>query len=512
MRSMGFCSILGRKEFPDFESEKIVMPNFFYDLNLDQVVEEILDKQRLYDLRKYYFFKPEAEDIPYRIDVLKDMEASKSLFQKIVDFSLAMRKVRKHLDNMKDSDLEIQRQKWNLDAAYYYVNVVKKLYSDLEEENLGSEGFQGFFEWLKIYTTSEPFLRLCNDTERQMQLFHEMKFNIHIMRDRVIIKPGYLEEDYCKQVLDTFEEESEVDHIYQKNPFGSFALSSLEIAVLELLQKPYAHVFDELAVFHSTHQDYISDVLTRFEEESQFYIAFCLYKNEMQEMNFHFCYPEVQAGEDFYIRSCYDLALAKKNSLRKKEVIFNDGIYRPGEKFFVVTGPNQGGKTTFARALGQSVYLAFMGLMVPCKQARLPVFDGIYTHFASEESMETGAGKLKEELTRLNHMMNTVTNHSFVIINEIFTSATSYDAYIMGKKTINYFMDKDCLGVYVTHIYELTKDDHRIVSLVAALLSEHSNIRTFRIERRPADGKSYANSIVEKYHMTYEDIKERIKR
>jgi DNA mismatch repair ATPase MutS len=149
--------------------------------------------------------------------------------------------------------------------------------------------------------------------------------------------------------------------------------------------------------------------------------------------------------------------------------------------------------------------------MVPAAQAGYPAFDQIFTHFATEESMETGAGKLKEELQRLKALMDRVTNNSFVIINEIFTSATSYDGYIMGKKVLDFFMEKDCLGVYVTHIYELTKEDDRIASLVASLLSEDSNVRTFKIERRKADGKSYANTIVEKYHMTYEEIKERIK-
>jgi len=109
-------------------------------------------------------------------------------------------------------------------------------------------------------------------------------------------------------------------------------------------------------------------------------------------------------------------------------------------------------------------------------------------------------------------MMDSSTRNSFIIINEIFTSATSYDAYIMGKRVLDFFMDKDCIGLYVTHIYELTKNDSRIGSLVATLLSEESQIRTFRIERREASGKGYANTIVEKYHMTYEEIKERIRR
>jgi DNA mismatch repair ATPase MutS len=151
-----------------------------------------------------------------------------------------------------------------------------------------------------------------------------------------------------------------------------------------------------------------------------------------------------------------------------------------------------------------------MGLMVPAMTAEVPVYDGIYTHFAVEENLDTGAGKLKEELIRFKGLMGRITKHSFVIINEIFTSAASYDAYIMGKKVMDFLLRLDCSGVYVTHIFELTKGDSRIVSMVAALLEDGSNIRTFRIERRPADGRSYANTIVEKHRLTYKDVKERI--
>jgi DNA mismatch repair ATPase MutS len=358
----------------------------------------------------------------------------------------------------------------------------------------------------------DRIIKLKTDTEKLIAQFDEMKFNLQIKRDRIIIHPGYLEDDYCKQLQDTFREETDELHFYQKNPFGTPLLSALEGAVLNVLKKPYAQTFVELSEFAGKYQDFISPIISEFELESQFYLSFCLYRKKMMELNYHFCYPTISKDGEFRITKGYDLALAKKNAQQKKEVVYNDCYFNRGERFFVITGPNQGGKTTFARALGQMVYFASLGLAIPCQTAVLPVFDGIYTHFAVEENLDTGAGKLKEELLRLKDMMSNVTRNSFVIINEIFTSATSYDAYIMGKKVINYFMEEDCLGVYVTHIYELTKDDDRIVSLVAALLSDDSNIRTFKIERKSADGRSYANTIVEKHRMTYQEIKERIRR
>lgn len=505
---MGYQSILGTHRTEGIDPEEIIMPKYFYDLNLDQIVQDIMEEQKLYDLRRYYYFKAESEDITYRMEVLRDID-QEDIYQSIVDFSIGMRNAKKYINNSLESDHKVQKQKWKLDSVYHYIHSIEKLYKELTVEKLQSRGLLSFRDWLQSYIEKESFQTLKKDTVQLMKQFNEMKFNIQIKRDRIIINFDYLEEDYCKQLLDTFGETSKEEHFYQTNPFASITLSPIEEAVLDKLKKPFSKVFEELNQYDQNYLDFIDFMLNEFELESQFYIAFRNYRDKMKEMNFHFCYPVIT--NDFKITEGYDLALAKMNTGKKKSVIFNDAYFEPKEQFFVVTGPNQGGKTTFARAIGQMLYFNSIGLMVPARTASFPVFDGIYTHFAAEETMDSGAGKLKEELLRLKPMMEQVTGRSFIIINEIFTSATSYDAYIMGKRVLDYFMSKECLGIYVTHIHELTKEDDRIVSLIATLKSEDSNIRTFKIRRRLADGRSYANTIVEKYHMTYQEIKERIR-
>lgn len=505
---MEFQSILGKYRKEAVEPAEILMPAFFYDLNLDQIVQDIMDRQKLYDIRRFYFEKTSPEDMKYRMEVLKDLE-SEELLKGIMDFSIGMRKAKEYLAYAKDSEHPLQKQKWKLDGAYSYVECVQKLYANLEKSKLQSQGLLSFREWLASYMNLDDYRRLKASSEELLKEFDHIKYHIKISRDRVIVEPGYLEDDYGKRLQDMFHNQKDTEHYYLNSPFSTIGLASLEEAVLKVLKKTYDHSFYKLAEFVDGFLDCIHPMLSEFELELQFYVAFLLYRQEMEEMNFHFCYPML-TEDKFDIRDGYDLALAKKNAAAGKEVVFNDCDIQKGEQFLLVTGPNQGGKTTFARALGQILYFGTLGLMVPAREATFPRFDNIFTHFATDESMETGAGKLKEELLRLKKLMDTVTGHSFVIINEIFTSATSYDAYIMGKKVINYFLDTDCLGVYVTHIYELTKEDSRIVSLVASLSEEDENIRTFRIRRRKADGRSYSNTIVEKYHMTYERIKERL--
>ncbi|MBP5330678.1 MAG: hypothetical protein J6Y89_02380, partial [Lachnospiraceae bacterium] len=135
-------------------------------------------------------------------------------------------------------------------------------------------------------------------------------------------------------------------------------------------------------------------------------------------------------------------------------------------------------------------------------------FSYIKTHFTVEESIETGRGKLKEELVRLAPMMDDHQKGTFVIINELFTTAASYDAQIMGKKVIEHFLGLDCMGIYVTHLKELANPREGVVSLRAMLNDQR--VQTFRIARGEAEDTPCAENQVNKYRLTYEQLKERL--
>lgn len=213
--------------------------------------------------------------------------------------------------------------------------------------------------------------------------------------------------------------------------------------------------------------------------------------------------------KDSMMQACglYDLALACAD----KDVVANDTELHPEEKFFILTGPNQGGKTTFARSLGQLVYFAKMGLDVPASSAKVYRFTDILTHFSVEESVETGRGKLREELERLANIMAASLEEGafvFVVINELFTTAANYDAGIMGKRVLEHFLAKGSRGIYVTHLSELAGEDPRLVSLRAML--DENGMRTFRIDRSRKDVPADAGSLVGKHGLTYGQLKERL--
>ena len=213
-----------------------------------------------------------------------------------------------------------------------------------------------------------------------------------------------------------------------------------------------------------------------------------------------FCYPEVSDGDkDTVAEAAFDLALARKLVPEGGTVVGNDLRLAGPERIFVVTGPNHGGKTTFARMFGQLHYLASLGYPVPARRARLFLPDRIFTHFEREEDLATLSGKLEDELVRIHGVLEEATGRSLVVMNESFASTTLRDAALIGRAGPGPD-DRPGTARRVRHVRRRAGISQRglRVSMVGTVDPDNPAERTFKIVRKPADGLAYAVAIARK--------------
>jgi DNA mismatch repair protein MutS len=507
-----FYSILFARPADRAGDEGRQAPAFFPDLNCDQIVDGITAGRDEYDLKPFFHTcLRRVEAIRYRHEVMQDIERG-PLYERVKSFAADMRGVRQHLRQAQKMYYKQQKEAWFLDGVELYGTAVKRFAAEVASSDLQSPGFIGFRDYLVDYVHSTEFTSLLSQIEKIKSDLATVEYCVLIRGNGFTVTKYDSEPDYSVEVEQTFEKFKQgAPKDYRIKFSVTNDMNHIEAKILEFVAKLHPDIFEELSEFCATNTHFIDRTIAAFDREVQFYLAYFEYAGALKRIGLHFCYPRISStNKEVYDYDGFDLALAHKLIKENSSVVCNDFDLKGQERILVVSGPNQGGKTTFARSFGQLHYLASIGCPIPGSEAQLFLFDRMFTHFEKEERVENLRGKLEDDLLRIHDILGKTTPRSIVVMNEIFTSTTIQDETFLSEKIMEKVIELDMLCVWVTFVDELASFGPKVVSMVSTVAPENPALRTFKILRRPADGLAYAMAIAKKYNLTYDAIRKRI--
>lgn len=490
-----------------------VPPEAYHDLNLDQLVTALGKGRSEYDLPPFFYTLLSQPDlILYRQEVFQDLEQP-ALFQGLREFAEGLRTVRRYLGVRKSIREMLQRDRWILNAVCLYCDVVESIRLTMETAELASRGLADVRRHLQRYVGSQEFIEMRDTAYGLKNALDGVRYSVSIKGSTV--KVG---EDFESNKMT-----EHVEHVFAKFRRGSTEnylakltetphTNHVEAQILRLVAKLFPDVFSRFVSFCGRYRTFVDPSIARFDREIQFFLAYLDYIRPLQQHDLPFCYPAVvDSGRDSrFCHDGFDLPMASRFVRQDEPVVLNSFDQSPTERTIIVTGPNQGGKTTFARMYGQLHVLAALGCPIPGRRARIPLVDAVYTHFGVQERVEEATGKLQEELNRIHAILDRAGDRSVILLNELFSSTTVLDAVFLGNRILDRILSAGAACVYVTFLDELAAVRSGMISMVAEVDPEDPSLRTFKVVQKEAEGQAHARALAKRHRLTYADIKERM--
>ncbi len=238
----------------------------------------------------------------------------------------------------------------------------------------------------------------------------------------------------------------------------------------------------------------------QLKRQTAFYLGAVQIMDHMRFLQMDSCFPQVSAPDILAFEELRELAMGLE---RRVNVIGNTCVLNEKD-LLIVTGANQGGKSTFLRSIGIAQVMMQCGLPVAAKSFQSPVFPRIFVHFTRREDASMNSGRLDEELNRMDQIIDQIGDGSLMLLNESFATTTekegsgiAYDiARALNEAHVKILMVTHLLS-FAQRVYAEEKD--KPGSRVEFLSAERkpSGARTFRMIQKVPEMTSFGLDLYE---------------
>lgn len=187
--------------------------------------------------------------------------------------------------------------------------------------------------------------------------------------------------------------------------------------------------------------------------QSAFYAGCVNLYERCQQIGLPVCYPMVCPKTDMEFTNLVELSMALYN---RRIPVGNDCNFED-KMLLVVTGANQGGKSTFLRSMGIAQVMLQSGMFVAAKQFSSGIFAHLFTHFVRREDIAMNSGRLDEELSRIHRIVEGLKPDSMVLLNESFATTTEEEGSEIAYDIIRAFNEVGVKVLTVTHLLTFAK-------------------------------------------------------
>ena len=495
----------------------------------------------------------DEETINYRLDIIDDLIGMPELADMLKKI------VRILIDNDKENIYKISSPTsfTTLDSAVTsfeaYIECIEYMheFNERKGNSAHSQGVKkmlGFFE--RCYN-DKNYKSLCKDVaELRRTIKNRIKsivVAINLDEDLKPVSAGIVEvcdKEYIQKptVLDRiiyhgakFSDKNVMGALKQRYTYEGNDKNSKD-RVVNTYEKA---LFEELDFITKKYVELIDDALDDYkaigfkdvysiEYQLDFYMGIIALIKSARSKGLDMCRPKILAKSErrAVIKGIFDpiyfseAAIYNISHKEQREVITNDITFDENAGFYILTGANNGGKTTFVRAVGLCQLMAQAGLYVPASECEISPCDMIYTHFPKEEQKGIDASRFTSEIKQFKEISDTITNHSLLLMNESIQSTTPKECVDIAVSLVEVFSMLGVRGVFATHLVDIAPKALKLndkeglntrIESITVSVDESSGKRLYKIVKGLPGDHSYADTIFKKFGLDFEALRKRAK-